>query len=98
MLCTLFMPVSEKEKQKVNLRFTCTVTTPWNIFLSEWPPETSTLHFFHHNISKFGFFSILVLKQKIKKKEKKKEIYASRNIPASLKHLTLVELGKSSLN
>ena len=24
---------------------TWTVTTPWNMFLSECPPETSTLHF-----------------------------------------------------
>lgn len=45
-LYTLYSCLFQKKKKKESeSEITCTVTIPWNIFLSEWPPETSTLHF-----------------------------------------------------
>ena len=72
---------------------TWTVTTPWNMFLSECPPETSTLHFPSNILSSIENN----ISPKQKRQKLKRFTYASRNIPASLKHFTFVERRNRSL-
>lgn len=79
------------------MKDTCKLTTPAYMFRKVWPPDTSILQNMYRE--KDNPMTMPTLNEMQLHNSKEKSVaYASRNTPASLKHLTIVDGGNKSLN